>query len=64
MTTSELRVGWRVVKLRADCYHVVPENDTEHHDIEKPCFCKAIEDEYNFGSIVVHNAADGREELE
>ena len=41
--------------------HVVPVGDLRDHDTDKPCWCKAIEDE---NGVVVHNSMDGREKFE
>lgn len=61
--------GWGSHETQCDCdepgcprdfIDVVPINDLCEHDLRRMCWCKPTYD----GSMIVHNAADGREAFE
>lgn len=54
-----------------DTYHITPSNDIKPHiEVGDSCWCKPeTREEFNdvgllLGWIVIHNAADGREDFE
>lgn len=48
-----------------DVWHLVPVNDLREHETNGlRCWCKPELEEEKDGTIVVHNALDGREQYE
>jgi len=45
-------------------YHVTPTNDIDEHTEETTCKCKPKVEHHNGNMVVIHNAFDGRENIE
>lgn len=50
--------------MRADRWHVLPQDDIRVHDENEECWCNPETQYIGVGILVVHKSADGREEYE